>query len=98
MVHQLVLQAIADGRPLRILTFTDCDPTGYGIPASVARKVQARLELAGSDLPFRVIPAGLTVKQANDLDLPDAPLKDSERRADRWQAATGRGQTEIDAL
>jgi hypothetical protein len=98
-MYQLVTNAIVDGRPLVILTFTDCDPTGQGIPASVARKVQAMLAMFDAgDLHVQVIRAGLTVEQARDLDLPSMPLKDTERRADRWQAATGRGQTEIDAL
>ncbi|MFL5287351.1 MAG: hypothetical protein ACJ8AW_41855 [Rhodopila sp.] len=81
-----------------ILCFTDCDPTGQGIPATVARKVQAMLALAGSGLAVRVIAAGLTVEQADELNLPDTPLKASERRAARWKERTGREQTEIDAL
>jgi hypothetical protein len=97
-MHDMVTNAIADGRPLVILTFTDCDPTGMGIPASVGRKVQAMRALAGSDLPMQVIPAGLTVEQARAYDLPDAPLKETEGRAGDWEAMTGRGQTEIDAL
>jgi hypothetical protein len=97
-MHWLVENAITDGRPLVLLTFTDCDPTGWGIPASIGRKLQAMLAMAGSDLHVRVIRAALTVEQARELDLPSMPLKDTEARADRWQATTGRGQTEIDAL
>jgi hypothetical protein len=98
MLDRLVKRAIADSRPLVILCFTDCDPTGQGIPATVARKVQAMLALAGSGLAVRVIAAGLTVEQADELNLPDTPLKASERRAARWKERTGREQTEIDAL
>jgi hypothetical protein len=98
MLHGLVDRAITDGRPLRILTFTDCDPTGQGIPASVGRRVQAMLALAGSKLDVQVISAGLTVEQADALGLPDSAIKETDKRAKKWEAATGRGQTEIDAL
>jgi hypothetical protein len=40
----------------------------------------------------------LTVEQVRNLGLPSTPLKDTERRADRWRQAFGVGQTEIDAL
>ncbi len=97
-MHWLMENAVADGRPLVLLTFTDCDPTGWGIPASIGRKLQAMRAMAGSDLHVRVIRAALTVEQARELDLPSMPLKDTEARANRWQATAGRGQTEIDAL
>jgi hypothetical protein len=45
-----------------------------------------------------VIPVALTLDQALDLNLPTTPLKETERRADGWRSATGREQTEIDAL
>ena len=40
----------------------------------------------------------LTLDQVIAFGLPSTPLKDTERRADRWQAIWGREQTEIDAL
>ena len=40
----------------------------------------------------------LTVEQVRDLDLPSTPLKETEKRADRWREAFGVEQTEIDAL
>jgi hypothetical protein len=99
MMDRLVKRTIADGRPLVVLTFTDLDPTGQGIPASVADRLRAMLLLVGAgNIHVQVVPAALTVEQARAYDLPDAPLKKTEARAIRWQAATGRGQTEIDAL
>ena len=50
------------------------------------------------DLEFEVRPVALTVEQAKRLGLPSTPLKASEQRADRWRAAYGVEQTEIDAL
>ena len=40
----------------------------------------------------------LTPDQVREYGLPSTPLKDTERRADKWTAATGVEQTEIDAL
>ena len=40
----------------------------------------------------------LTVEQVTELGLPSSPLKETERRADRWRQAYGVEQTEIDAL
>jgi hypothetical protein len=44
------------------------------------------------------VPVALTVEQVRELDLPSTPLKETERRADRWREAFGVEQTEIDAL
>jgi hypothetical protein len=45
-----------------------------------------------------VVPVALTVEQVRELVLPSTPLKDTEKRADRWREAFGVEQTEIDAL
>ena len=48
---------------------------------------------------FEVIPIALTEDQVRALDLPSTPLKETERRADRWREEHGGlEQTEIDAL
>ena len=65
---------------------------------SIARKLQAFRDLFFPNLRFEVVPAALTVEQAKRLDLPSTPLKKGEKRADRWKAAFGIEQTEIDAL
>ncbi len=65
---------------------------------SIGRKLQALRDLNFPDLDFEVVPVALTVEQVRDLDLPSAPLKETEMRADRWREAFGIEQTEIDAL
>ena len=40
----------------------------------------------------------LTAEQVRTLALPSTPMKDTERRADRWRERFGVEQTEIDAL
>lgn len=44
------------------------------------------------------MPVALTVEQVRELGLPSTPLKETEKRADRWREAFGIEQTEIDAL
>lgn len=40
----------------------------------------------------------LTLDQVRQFGVPSTPLKDTERRGDRWRRAIGHEQTEIDAL
>ena len=78
--------------------FSDCDPAGWQMPVSIARKRQAFSVLDEGMASFQAVRTVLTPDQAGKLDLPSTPLKESEVRADRWTAATGREQTEVDAL
>jgi len=98
LIYEMAARADEDGRPLAVLYFSDFDPSGHQMPISVARKVQALRDLSFPDLNARVIPAALTLDQVIALNLPSTPLKETERRGDRWRAAMGREQTEIDAL
>jgi hypothetical protein len=92
-------RAAAGSRPLVILYFSDFDPSGYNMPNSVARKLQALRTMRGHDaLQIQVHAAALTYEQVSRLDLPSTPLKESELRAGAWQAAWNHEQTEIDAL
>lgn len=85
-------------RPLVVFYFADCDPAGWQMPVSLARKLQALKVLHFSELQFQVHRVGLTPEQVQRHGLPSTPLKDTERRADKWRAAMGVQQTEIDAL
>jgi hypothetical protein len=96
--YQIAKDANEDGRPLVVFTLIDCDPSGRQMAISIARKLQAFRDLLFPDLRFEVVVAALTVEQAKRLDLPSKPLKKGEKRADRWKAAFGIEQTEIDAL
>lgn len=81
-----------------VLYFSDCDPAGWQMPISVARKLQAFKAGFFPELDFEVHRVALTPAQVRDYGLPSTPLKDTERRGDAWQAAMGVEQTEIDAL
>jgi hypothetical protein len=98
LLYRIAKDAAEDGRPLVMITVSDCDPAGYQMPVSIARKLQAFRDLHFANLQFEVVPAALSVEQVRELDLPSTPLKETEKRADRWRAAFGVEQTEIDAL
>jgi hypothetical protein len=88
-----------DGRPGVILYFSDFDPSGYQMPISVARKLQALRDLCHPTLDIKLYPVALTFEQVRELGLPSSPLKDEEKRSTKWRAAfDGHEQTEIDAL
>jgi len=97
-LHIMASNAAKDGRRLIVFTVADFDPAGWQMPISIGRKLQAFRDLLFPGLEFDVRPIALTREQAEGLDLPSTPLKETEKRADRWRAAMGREQTEVDAL
>lgn len=96
-IWMMASDAADDGRPLVVLYFSDCDPAGWQMPISVSRKLQA-FRAMGYDFEFETHRVALRPDHVREYGLPSTPLKDTERRADRWQAAMGVEQTEIDAL
>ena len=98
LVRGIVDRAIADGRPLVVLYFADFDPSGWQMPISVARKIQAFADLLPDMPQVQVHRVAMIEEQVRKLGLPSTPLKEAERRADRWRAHWGLEQTEIDAL
>lgn len=98
MVFNLAQRCATDGRPSVVLYFSDFDPAGWQMGVSVARKLQALKTLRFPELDVTLYPVALTFKQVTRLDLPSTPLKETEKRADKWRAKWGHEQTEIDAL
>jgi hypothetical protein len=98
MLHQTARTGAADGRPVVVLYFSDCDPSGWQMPISVGRKLQAFKAQLFPALEFAVYRVALTPDQVREYDLPSTPLKDTEKRADKWQQAMGVAQTEIDSI
>jgi hypothetical protein len=97
-LHTMAKTGAADGRQMVVLVFADCDPSGWQMAISIGRKLQAFKALLYPDLEFQVRRVALSPEQVRLHGLPSTPLKDTERRADRWREATGTEQTEIDAL
>jgi hypothetical protein len=98
LIHTMAKVGAEDGRPMMVFYFADCDPSGWNMPAEVARKLQALQVGFYPALDFEVRRVALTVDQVREYGLPSTPLKDTEKRADKWRAATGVEQTELDAL
>ena len=98
LLFRICQDAAKDGRPLVLFTVSDCDPAGYQMPISIGRKLQAFKDLHFPQLKFEVVPVALTPEQVRELGLPSTPLKEGEKRADRWVEAFGIQQTEVDAL
>jgi hypothetical protein len=98
-LHLMAKTGAEDGRPMVVFILADFDPAGNQMAVSIGRKLQAFRDLRYPDLSFEVLPIALTEDQERDLDLPSTPLKETERRADRWREEHGGlEQTEIDAL
>jgi hypothetical protein len=98
MIADLAVRANDDGRPLVVLYFSDFDPSGWQMPVSAARKLQALRDLEYPTLEVELHVVSLTREQCEQYDLPSTPLKATESRADKWREVMGREQTEIDAL
>ena len=86
------------GRRVRIIYVSDFDPAGLGMPVSVARKIEydIRNEREAHDIQLRWVV--LTHEQCVQYRLPRTPLKETERRAEKFEARFGEGATELDAL
>jgi hypothetical protein len=98
LVYQMAKIGANDGRPMVVLYFADCDPSGWNMGIEVSRKLQAFQVLHFPELDFEVHRVALTPSQVGEFNLPSTPLKETERRGDKWRAAWGIEQTEIDAL
>jgi hypothetical protein len=98
LLYRMAKDGVEDGRTLVVFVLADCDPAGHQMAVSIGRKLQALRDLCFGDFEFEVVPVALTVDQVRELALPSTPLKETEKRADRWRDAFGVEQTEIDAL
>src|SRR6516165_6100325 len=87
LIYKIASDANFDGRPLVMFTLSDCDPAGRQMSVSIGRKLQAFRDLFFPKLRFEVVPVALTVEQVRELRLPSTPLKETEKRADRWREA-----------
>jgi hypothetical protein len=98
MVAEMASRIAEDGRPAVILYFSDFDPSGWQMAVSVARKLQAHRDLVYSDLAAQIHPVAMSLAQVRLYGLPSTPLKETEKRGDRWRTVMGCEQTEVDAM
>lgn len=97
-VLEFIKRVQKDGRPTRVFYISDFDPAGKSMPVAVARKIEYYLRKYGIDLDVRLYPVVLTEDQVRDYGLPRTPIKDTEKRKDKFEARFGADATELDAL
>lgn len=97
-VAGLIDRARDSGKPVRIAYISDFDPAGYGMPISVARKIEYLLHQQGLDFDVRLDPLVLTLQQLERFDLPRTPIKETESRRGSFESRLGQGAVELDAL
>lgn len=88
----------AGEKPVRIWYISDFDPAGNSMPVATARKIEYMLAHYGVKADVRLRPLALNAEQIDEYDLPRIPIKESERRAGKFEAAFGEGACELDAL
>lgn len=87
------------GRPVRIFYVSDFDPAGASMPVAMSRKLEYFVRNMGLDLDIKLFPVVLTYTQVKQYTrLLPTPIKDSERRKDKFEAKYGQGAVELDAL
>jgi hypothetical protein len=97
MVFDLLAAAAEDGRPLAIHQLGDFDPAGRQMAVSTSRTVQAIRDSQFPEMTVRVHAIGLDREHCEEWNLPETPLKETEKRGERWISAMGWQQTELDA-
>jgi len=81
---------------------SDFDPAGRSMPVAAARKIEHFVRRGMADgrglVDIALQPLILTPEQCVAYRLPRVPIKESERRAARFEHRFGEGATELDAL
>jgi hypothetical protein len=96
--RELALRSAQYKAPVRVLYLSDFDPAGRSMPKALARKVEFTIRKLNLDVDFQLIPVALTPEQCRHYNLPRTPIKETERRKDKFEQAFGIGATELDAL
>jgi hypothetical protein len=97
-VEELIERIRTIDRPVRIIYVSDFDPAGIGMPVSVARKIEYDIRDEREDHDIQLRWVVLTYDQCVQYRLPRTPLKETERRAGKFEERFGEGATELDAL
>jgi hypothetical protein len=97
-VYDLVRRIQAARKPARIFYISDFDPAGYSMPCAVARKIEFLARSQQLDIDVKLRRLLLNREHVDGYHLPRIPIKESERRATRFQANHGEGCVELDAL
>jgi hypothetical protein len=93
-----VRRIAARSKPARLLYISDFDPAGQSMPVAIGRKIEYFVRSDALDVDIRLFPVVLTEAQCKLYHLPRTPIKETERRAARFEERYGAGATELDAL
>jgi hypothetical protein len=85
-------------KPTRIFYVSDFDPAGQSMPVAVSRKIEYFLRNQAIDADVRLVPIVLTAEQVQQYHLPRTPIKETEKRAGKFEDRYGAGAVELDAL
>jgi hypothetical protein len=96
--RELAMRAAKYGKPVRVIYISDFDPGGRSMPKAVARKVEFTIAKLVLDVDLQLIPLALTPEQCHRYQLSRIPIKETERRRDKFEQIFGVGATELDAL
>ena len=96
--RELALRSVKYAVPVRIIYISDFDPGGRSMPKAVARKVEFTISKLGLDVDVQLIPLAMTPEQCRYYNLPRTPIKETEKRKDKFEQIFGVGATELDAL
>ncbi len=86
------------GKPTRLWYISDFDPAGNSMPVAQSRKVEWVLQHEGHPFDVQIASLALTIEQIQQYSLPRPPIKETEKRAARFEEAHGEGAVELDAL
>lgn len=94
----LVRRVQAAGKPARVFYISDFDPAGRSMPTATSRKVEWMRHHFGTEEHIKVQSIALTLEQVRTYRLPRTPIKDTEKRAGKFEDTFGSGAVELDAL
>ena len=97
-LRNLVAQRLHPDYPARVFYISDFDPGGQSMPTAASRKCEFYIDKLGFTGDVKFYPIVMTAEQVKHYKLPRTPIKETERRAARFEDRHGEGAVELDAL
>lgn len=97
-LHDLVAVRLNPEHPARVFYISDFDPGGQSMPVAASRKCEFYIDKLCYEGDVRFYPIVMTAEQIRHYKLPRTPIKETERRAARFEDRHGEGAVELDAL
>lgn len=97
-LRNLVANRLRQDHPTRVFYISDFDPGGQSMPTAASRKCEFYIDKLGFAGDVKFYPIVMTAAQVEKYDLPRTPIKETERRAAKFEDRHGKGAVELDAL